>query len=83
MNKYLSTLEKWNKTEIERRFNLISERFVKIWSYPQIEIKKNGSNGELSIFEAEDPKHKKLKYAIFFDQKIEVKQVAKLYMQVL
>lgn len=82
MNKYLSILDKWNKTEIERRFDLISERFLKIWEYPQIEIETNGENGELNIFEADDPKHKKLEYAIFFDQKIEVNQVAKLYVEV-
>ncbi|MDI6402870.1 DUF262 domain-containing protein [Balneolaceae bacterium ANBcel3] len=82
MNKYLSILDKWDKSEIERRFDLISERFLKIWSYPQIEIKTNGDNGELNIFEADDPKHKKLEYAIFFDQKIEVNQVAKLYVEV-
>lgn len=82
MNKYLSILDKWDKTEIERRFDLISERFLKIWEYPQIEIEINGDNGELNIFEADDPKHKKLEYAIFFDQKIEVNQVAKLYVEV-
>lgn len=82
MNKYLSILDKWDKTEIERRFDQISERFLKIWEYPQIEIETNGDNGELNIFEADDPKHKKLEYAIFFDQKIEVNQVAKLYVEV-
>lgn len=83
MNKYLSTLDKWDKTEIERRFDLIAKRFVKIWDYPLIEIEPNGNNGELNIFEADDPKHKKLEYAIFFDQKIEVNQVAKLYVEVI
>ncbi|HPG07992.1 MAG TPA: DUF262 domain-containing protein [Saprospiraceae bacterium] len=82
MNKYLSILDKWDKAEIERRFDLIAERFLKIWEYPQIEIETNGDNGELNIFEADDPKHKKLEYAIFFDQKIEVNQVAKLYVEV-
>ena len=82
MNKYLSNLEKWDKTEIEKRFDLIAERFLKIWKYPQIEIETNGDNGELNIFEADDPKYKKLEYAIFFDQKIEVNQVAKLYVKV-
>ncbi len=82
LNKYLSNLDKWDKAEIEKRFALIAERFLKIWVYPQIEIETNGSNGELNIFEADDPKHKKLEYAIFFDQKIEVNQVAKLYVEV-
>jgi len=82
MNKYLSTLEKWDREEIEKRFDLIAERFLKIWEYPQIEITTNGDNGEVNIFEADDPKHKKLEYAIFLDQKIEVNQVSKLYVEV-
>ena len=82
LNKYLSISEKWDKSEIERRFDLLSERFLKIWQMPQIELEERDENNEVNIFEAEDPKHKKLEYAIFFDQKIEVNQVAKLYVEV-
>lgn len=83
LNKYLSILDKWDKTEIERRFDQISERFLKIWEYPQIQkIETNEDNGELNIFDADDPKHKKLEYAIFLDQKIDVNQVTKLYLEV-
>ncbi len=83
LNKYLSTLEKWNKAEIERRYDLIAKRFLKIWDFPNIAIDEETGENEINIFEAEDPKHKKLEYAIFFDQKIEVNQVAKLYVEVL
>jgi len=82
LNKYLSIAEKWDKTEIERRFDLISERFLKIWEIPNINITEDTEGGEVNIFEAEDPKHRKLEYAIFFDQKIEVREVAKLYAEV-
>ena len=82
LNKYLSISEKWDKAEIERRFDLLAERFLKIWQMPQIELEERDENNEVNIFEAEDPKHKKLEYAIFFDQKIEVNQVAKLYVEV-
>ena len=82
LNKYLSTLNKWNRLEIEKRFEQISERFVKVWQYPNINILDETDNGERNIFEAEDPKHKKLEYAIFFEQKIEVTQVSKLYVEV-
>ncbi len=82
LNKYLSISEKWDKAEIERRFDLLAERFLKIWQMPQIELEERDENNELNIFEAEDPKFKKLEYAIFFDQKIEVNQVAKLYVEV-
>src|SRR5690554_1039676 len=82
LNKYLSISEKWDKAEIERRFDLLAERFIKIWRLPDIEIEERDENNEVNIFEAEDPKFKKLEYAIFFDQKIEVNQVAKLYVEV-
>jgi uncharacterized protein with ParB-like and HNH nuclease domain len=82
LNKYLSILDKWDKEEIERRFHQIAERFLKIWDYPIITIEDEFEFGEINIFEAEDPKFKKLEYAIFFDQKIEVSHVAKLYVEV-
>ncbi|WP_211320219.1 DUF262 domain-containing protein [Hymenobacter nivis] len=82
LNRYLATLEKWDKVEIERRFDLISERVLKIWEIPNIVIEDKADTNEVNIFEAEDPKYKKLEYAVFFDQKIEVTQVAKLYVEV-
>jgi len=82
LNKYLSISEKWDKIEIERRFDLLAERFLKIWQMPQIELEERDENNEMNIFEVDDPKHKKLEYAIFFDQKIEVTQVSKLYIEV-
>jgi len=82
LNKYLSNAQKWDKVEIESRFDLLAERFLKIWQIPEIELEERDENNEVNIFEAEDPKYKKLEYAIFFDQKIEVSQVAKLYVEV-
>jgi hypothetical protein len=82
LNKYLSSIEKWDKEKIEVRFDLIAERFLKIWEFPNITIEESTGEGEINIFEAEDPRYKKLEYAIFFDQKIEVSQVAKLYAEV-
>jgi hypothetical protein len=83
LNKYLSTLEKWDRSEIERRCELISKRFLEIWEYPKIDIEANEDYEEINIFAANDPKHKKLAYAIFLDQKIEITQVAKLYIEVM
>jgi len=82
LNKYLSNVEKWDKEEIEKRFDLLAERFLKIWQMPEITLEERYENNEVNIFEAEDPTHKKLEYAIFFDQKIEVNQVSKLYVEV-
>jgi hypothetical protein len=82
LNKYLAILDKWDKTELERRFSIIAERFLKIWEIPQLNIDENTEIGEINIFEAEEPKGKKLEYAVFLDQKIEVNQVATLYSEV-
>lgn len=82
LNKYLTSLEKWSKSELEIRFDLISKRFLKIWEVPDISIEDTLDSNEINIFEAEDPKGKRLEYAVFFDQKIEVNQVTKLYSEV-
>ncbi len=82
LNKNLTILDKWDKVEIERRFKLIAKRFLKIWQFPVISLDERIENDEINIFEAEDPKGKKLEYAVFFDQKIDVNQVAKLYTEV-
>lgn len=82
LNRYLTILDKWDKAEIERRFDLIAERVLKIWGIPNIVIDEKADTNEISIFDAEEPKHKKLEYAVFFDQKIQVTQVTKLYVEV-
>ena len=82
LNKYLSTLNNWDRKEIEKRFSQVADRFLAIWKYPEIQMVNDLDSDEINIFEAEEPKHKKLEYAIFFDQKIEVTQVSKLYLEV-
>lgn len=82
LNKQLSELDEWSKLEIDKRFDKIAKRFLKVWEYPIISIEEETDNGEINIFEADDPTYKKLEYAIFLDQKIEVNQVAKLYVEV-
>ncbi len=82
LNKYLSTLDKWDKHELSERFEIVKRRFLKIWEYPTITLEEKEDSSEVNIFEADDPKHKKLEYAIFFDQRIEVNQVSKLYLEV-
>lgn len=83
LNKYLAGIDRWGKLQLEERFKIISERFLNIWKYPNIAIEDLSDGDEINIFDAEDPKHKKLEYAIFLDQKIDVNQVAKLYVEVL
>lgn len=82
LNRDLKDKTKWDREEIENRANLLADRFLKIWELPEIEIEQDNSNTEVNIFDADDPKHKKLDYAIFFNQKLDFNQVAKLYIEV-
>jgi hypothetical protein len=82
LNRDLKEKNNWNKSEIEQRAEILAERFLKIWELPEIQIEQETTNDEVNIFDAEDPKHKKLEYAIFFDQRLEITQVAKLYIEV-
>ena len=57
---------------------------MKIWKFPQVSIVDEATgNEEVNIFDADDPTFKKLEYAIFFNQKLEVKTVTDLFTEVL
>jgi len=83
LNRFLSQIDKWGREEVEKRFKLIEERFLKIWQMPEIELEKETDINEINIFDAEEPTGKKLEYAIFFDQKFEFSEVSKLYSEVM
>lgn len=83
LNRSLSDIEQWNKEEIENRFEVISNRFFEIWPIPNIDIEEDDRTDEINIFEADSPKGKKLEYAVFFDRKIQERQVARLYAEVM
>jgi len=82
MNKYLASIDKWDKAEIEKRYDLIAERVLQIWQIPDIIIDEKSESNEINIFDAEEPRNKKLEYAVFFDERIEVKLVTQLYVEV-
>ena len=42
----------------------------------------NADSDEVNIFEADEPRYKKLEYAVFFSSRLQVTQVAKLYAEV-
>ena len=83
LNKYLSTIDKWDKTEIEKRAVFIYKRFLKIWEIPNIDVESETESNEINIFDAEDPTHKKLEYAIFLNRRLDITQVSKLYTEIL
>ncbi|WP_373516994.1 DUF4268 domain-containing protein [Pricia sp.] len=83
LNDYLKTIDTWNIKAYETRFNLISNRFLVIWKYPDVEVPSNGDIIEQTIFEAESPRHKKLEYFIFRNNKVEEPAIANMYSHVL
>lgn len=82
LNRYLATLEQWTINEINNRFELIADRFTKIWQYPDVTLPEETLNDEVNIFDADEPKGKKLAYAIFMDEKLNIAQVSKLYLEI-
>jgi len=83
LNRHLAQLDKWNLSKMEERFNLIAERFLQIWPYPSVQFNDVLEYEEVNIFDAEDPTHKRLEYAILFDQKLDVKTITELYNHVM
>ena len=84
LNKHLSTLTKWDMEELEKRYQIIFERFEKIWVYPSVTIEDlMADESETNIFDADEPTFKKLDYALFFDQRLDIKNISDLYLHVL
>lgn len=83
LNKYLSEIEKWDIEELIKRNEILTERFLKIWKFPNISVDSETNNEEVNIFDAEEPTFKKLEYIIFFDQKQNISKVSDLYVHVI
>ncbi len=83
LNKYLSSLGKWDVEEINKRFEIIADRFKKIWQYPLVTIDENGNDEETNVFDIEDPIGRKIDYFIFLGEKHEVSSFRELYQKVL
>jgi uncharacterized protein with ParB-like and HNH nuclease domain len=82
LNRALQTLSKWDRNEIENRVNVISERFLNIWQYPDIQIENIQENDEVNIFEAEDPNGRKIEYYVLLDQRTSVSSAKDFYVSV-
>lgn len=83
LNKYLSTIEKWNRNEVENRFNIISKRFIEIWKFPKVELNEITNDGEINIFDIDDARYKKIEYAVFLGKKLQIRQMSKLYAEII
>ncbi|MBL7901010.1 MAG: DUF4268 domain-containing protein [Bacteroidia bacterium] len=83
LNSYLKTIDKWDLSKYAERFDIIYERFLKIWEYPDVEISPEDDSEEQNIFDADSPTFKKLEYFIFENTKIEEDTIAQMYFYVL
>ncbi|MDB9702096.1 DUF4268 domain-containing protein [Flavobacteriales bacterium] len=83
LNDYLQTIDNWDIKRYNERFELIYERFLKIWEYPDIDVPVYDNNEEQNIFEAQSPTHKKLEYFIFEDEKFELRDISDMYYHVI
>ena len=83
LNSYLQKLEEWNVPNLEQRFEIIYERFLKIWKLPEVVVFEAQSDEEQNIFDAEKPTFKKLEYFIFEDNKVEEEAISQMYFYVL
>ncbi len=87
LNDYLKKQDRWNIKKYHERFEIIYERFLKIWPIPELNneslLELDYENLECNIFDAEEPKNKKLEYFIFEDRKIDENNFTKMYIYVL
>ena len=87
LNRYLSALDTWGVSQLKERNDILAERFLQIWPYPNVHVEnvhvEPDDFEEVNIFDAEDPTDKNLEYAIFRDEKLSCTTVTDLYIDVL
>lgn len=82
LNRDLQSLESWGIKEVEARAARIAERFLEVWPEPKVDVTHEAEGDEVNIFDAEEPKNKRLQYAMFLGNRLDISQFAKLYAEV-
>jgi len=84
LNQYLKEIDEWNLDTIQKRYKILYDRFIQIWKYPDviIEDEEVENDEDYNIFNAPDPRYRKLDYFIYKDEKIITDEVAKMYYHV-
>lgn len=83
LNKHLAEQDKWDMQTLKSRYEILAERFLKIWGFPDVEIKEVGKNtGEISVFDVGDPTGKKMEYYVFMGVAGTQKTNASMYLTV-
>lgn len=83
LNRDLQALDGWGVKQVEARADRIAKRFLEVWPAPAVEVVAETNGDEINIFDAEEPRFKRLEYAVFLGARLNVTQVAKLYVEVL
>lgn len=83
LNRDLQAMDQWGVAQVEARADRIAQRFLKVWPAPGIDVLADVAGEEVNIFDAEEPRFKKLEYAIFLGNRIWVTQVSRLYVEVI
>ena len=83
LNDYLKTIDNWDISNYNERFDLIYNRFLKIWEYPNVTIPVSDNSEVQNIFNAESPTHKKLEYFIFENTKVDEEVISQMYVYVI
>ena len=82
LNRDLATLKRWDVEQVEARAERIAYRFLDVWPAPSVGVATDADSDEVNIFDAEEPRYKRLEYAVFLGSRMQVTQVAKLYSEV-
>ncbi|MEO5905875.1 MAG: HNH endonuclease family protein, partial [Saprospiraceae bacterium] len=84
LNKYLREINEWNIETLKERFGQHLSRFYNIWEFPEVTLDDEiDTDQDYYIYNAPDPKFKKLDYFIFRDEKIVTEEVSKMYYHVI
>ncbi len=83
LNHDLKNLDRWDVDAYATRSARIRQRFFSIWPYPDVKIEQDEATEEQTLFEAESPTFQKLSYFVFLGERVEEKEIAKLYSHVI
>lgn len=83
LNRDLQTIDRWDAAQVNARAERIAQRFLEVWPAPSVDVLVGPDAEDVNIFEAEEPKFKKLEYAVFLGNRLWVTQVSRLYVEVI
>lgn len=84
LNTYLKQIDNWDISKLQERYKILFDRFIQIWKFPDVVIEDEIEEDEdYTIYNAPDPRYKKLDYFIFKDEKVVTDNVSKMYYHVI